>query len=151
VIDEPDRAHILQADVLGQRHAGRIVGIDADHETIRLLRRKPQQPQMSGMDDVEIARDERNRLVIAATRSDRLRIGYCPVRVAIIQCCTLRTSDRDRSQRISSRIRGYWNVTWESVVSRECRDVGCCDDRECRKSGYRPRITGGDIIARTAG
>ncbi len=47
-------------------------GIDADDENIGLFRRKLQKPQMSGMDDVEVAGDERDGLVRAAGSANLL-------------------------------------------------------------------------------
>jgi hypothetical protein len=67
MIDDADRSHAFDAHVLGNRYAGGAIGIDADDQNIGLLGRKPQQPEVTGMNDVEIARDEGDGSAIAAT------------------------------------------------------------------------------------
>ena len=50
---------------------GAHVGVDADDENVGLLGREFQQPEMAGMDDVEIAGDESDAFAGPGLRADR--------------------------------------------------------------------------------
>src|SRR6185437_5330742 len=86
VVDHPDRAYVFQAHVLGDGHAGCLVGIDPDDENVRLLGSESEKPEMTGMNDVEVARNKGNACGLAAAKSDRSRLGSGSVYIAFIQC-----------------------------------------------------------------
>src|SRR5581483_10478635 len=60
---ERDRADIVQPHLLRQRHARGLIRVDADDENVGLLGGELQEPEMPGVDDVEVAGDERHALV----------------------------------------------------------------------------------------
>ena len=91
VVDHADRAHILQPHLLRHRDARRVIGIDADDEQIGLLGGEFQQPEVSGMDDIEIAGDEGDAVGRAAGNAQRMAVGGTKLG-PVVQFLRLQTS-----------------------------------------------------------
>jgi hypothetical protein len=85
---------------MGHAHAWRGIGIDPDDENIGLFRRKLQKPEMAGMDNVEVAGNERDGLIRAAGSANLPARGITMRKFDhMVQGSCLRPSRRPESPR----------------------------------------------------
>ena len=73
VIDEADRVDAFEPQIVRQHPVVARIGDDADDENVAAFGGEFQQPQMAGMDDVEIAGDEHDRAVRPGLGPDLLQ------------------------------------------------------------------------------
>ena len=73
-VDDPDCPHGLDAEGGGHRDAGRLIGIDRDDQEIAVLGREAQQPEMTGVHDIEIAGNKNDSGISARAPTNLLDV-----------------------------------------------------------------------------